>query len=88
MVSQPRLLDHLRLNFFLFLFSLVCVTGTARSAMEHGYDVVVVKDAIGDRDIPSLDGKSTTTASTLVEVVCTELSDFFSTVLVSSDIKV
>lgn len=37
--------------------------------MEHGYDVVVVKDAIGDRDIPSLDGKSTTTASTLVEIV-------------------
>lgn len=56
--------------------------------MEHGYDVVVVKDAIGDRDIPSLDGKSTTKAETLVDVVCTELSDFFSTILVASDVKV
>jgi hypothetical protein len=56
--------------------------------MEHGYDVVVVKDAIGDRDVPSLDGKSTTTAQSLVEMVCTELSDFFSTIVVSSEIKV
>jgi hypothetical protein len=67
---------------------LVCVTTTARAAMEHGYDVVIVKDAIGDRDIPSLDGKSTTKAETLVEGVCTELNDFFGTVLQAKDIKV
>ncbi|UZJ52414.1 hypothetical protein CBS101457_001734 [Exobasidium rhododendri] len=65
----------------------VCVTGTARSSMEHGYDVVVVKDAIGDRDIPSLDGKSTVTADTLVDMVCTELGDFCGTVVNSSEIK-
>ena len=72
----------------LTLASAVCVTGTARSAKEHGYDVVVVKDAVGDRHIPSLDGKSTVTAETLVDVVCTELSDFFATILASSAIKV
>jgi hypothetical protein len=54
--------------------------------MEHGYDVVIVKDAIGDRDIPSLDGKSTTSADTLVEMVCTELADFCSTVINSSEV--
>lgn len=65
----------------------VCVTGTARSAMEHGYDVVIVKDAIGDRAIPSIDGKSTVTASYLVDAVCTELADAIGTIVNVADIK-
>lgn len=67
--------------------SLVCVTGTARSAMELGYDVIIVKDAIGDRDIPSQDGKSTVTAETLVRTVCDELADAIGTVVESKDIQ-
>ena len=64
----------------------VCVTGTARSAMEHGYDVVILRDAIGDRDIPSSTGNGVTTAATLVSVVCDELADAFATILPTSAI--
>merc|ERR1712000_365903 len=34
----------------------VCVTMTSRQAMEHGYDVVIAGDAVGDRDIPGVKG--------------------------------
>ncbi|KAK4702973.1 hypothetical protein P7C70_g3246, partial [Phenoliferia sp. Uapishka_3] len=65
----------------------VCVTGTARSAMELGYDVIIVRDAIGDRDIPSADGKSVVTAASLVNTVCDELADAIGTVILSSEVK-
>ncbi|KAK4049118.1 hypothetical protein OIO90_005588 [Microbotryomycetes sp. JL221] len=65
----------------------VCITGTARSGMEHGYDVVVVKDAIGDRDVPSYDGKSVVSASTLVDTVCHELGDAIGTIVQSVEVK-
>jgi hypothetical protein len=56
--------------------------------MEHGYDVVIVKDAIGDRDVPSVDGKSVVSASYLVDAVCSELADAIGTIVQSSEIKV
>jgi len=59
----------------------VCVSSTTRSATEHGYDVTVVKDAIGDRDIPGA------TAEVLVETVCAELGDTFATILSAKDIQ-
>ncbi|ORY92866.1 Isochorismatase-like protein [Leucosporidium creatinivorum] len=65
----------------------VCTTGTARTGFELGYDVVVVKDAIGDRDIPSHDGSSVVKAETVVDVVCHELGDAIGTVVFSKDIK-
>jgi nicotinamidase-related amidase len=34
----------------------VCVSTTARAAAELGYDVVLARDAIGDRDIPGMTG--------------------------------
>ena len=40
----------------------VCVSSTARAGDELGYDISVVKDGIGDRDVPGA------TASQLVEV--------------------
>ena len=55
--------------------------------MEHGYDVVIVKDGIGDRDIPSSDSQSTVSASTLVDVVCHELGDAIGTIVHSVDVK-
>lgn len=35
----------------------VCVSTTAREAHQKGYDVIVVEDAIGDRDIPGATGE-------------------------------
>lgn len=55
--------------------------------MELGYDVVIVKDAIGDRDIPSHDGASVVKAETLVDVVSHELADAIGTVVLSKDVK-
>jgi nicotinamidase-related amidase len=40
----------------------VCVSTTARAGNELGYEVIVIEDAIGDRDIPGVD------AETLVKV--------------------
>jgi len=59
----------------------VCITGTARSGMEMGYDVVIVEDGIGDRHIPGVD------ADLLVKTVLAELSDAIGTVIHSSDIS-
>lgn len=53
----------------------VCVSTTARQAAERGYDVVLVEDAIGDRNIPGVK------AEELVKVVLAELADAFGTVL-------
>lgn len=78
---EPRVRAHPERHFA------VCVTGTARSAMEHQYDTVIVKDAIGDRDVPSADGKSVVEAKTLVDVVCHELADAIGTVVHTSDVK-
>lgn len=48
--------------------------------MEAGYDVVVVEDAIGDRDVPGATGTE------LVKMVLVELADAIATVVKSSDI--
>jgi nicotinamidase-related amidase len=58
----------------------VCITGTARSGMEHGYDVVIVEDGVGDRDIPGVK------ADLLVKTVLSELADAIGTVVHSSDL--
>jgi len=59
----------------------VCVSTTARSGNDLGYNVVLAKDAIGDRDIPGLSGSEAT------EATLKELSDAFGTVVQSSEIK-
>jgi len=53
----------------------VCVSTTARQAAERGYDVLVVEEAVGDRDIPG--GK----AEDVVAMVLAELGDAFGTVV-------
>jgi len=60
----------------------VCVSTTARVANELGYDVVVIEDAVGDRDIPGIGGREVT------DVVLKELGDAFATVTRSDGIKV
>ncbi|BFZ63320.1 hypothetical protein YB2330_004442 [Saitoella coloradoensis] len=59
----------------------VCITGTARSGMENGYDVVIVRDAVGDRDVPGAK------APELVKMVLTELADAIGTVVDSSEVR-
>ena len=41
----------------------VCVSTTAREAHQKGYEVLIVEDAIGDRDIPGASGAQVTKAS-------------------------
>ncbi|KAF3003664.1 hypothetical protein E8E13_008371 [Curvularia kusanoi] len=59
----------------------VCVSTTARQADQRGYDVIVVEDGIGDRDIPGFKGEE------LTKVTLGELGDIFATVLKSTEIK-
>jgi nicotinamidase-related amidase len=59
----------------------VCVSTTARQASQRGYDVVVVGDGIGDRDIPGVTGDE------LTKVTLAELGDVFATVVKSEEIK-
>merc|ERR1711988_42660 len=58
----------------------VCVTMTSRQAMEHGYDVVIAGDAVGDRDIPGVKGDE------LTRTVLAELADAIGTVVQSDEI--
>lgn len=59
----------------------VCVSTTARAGAELGYDVVIVEDAVGDRDIPGAK------AEEVVSMVMNELGDAFGPVLESSSIN-
>ncbi|KAH8594135.1 isochorismatase hydrolase-like protein [Bisporella sp. PMI_857] len=58
----------------------VCVSTTARQAAEKGYDVILVEDAIGDRDIPGVK------AEDLVKTVLAELADAFGSVVKADSI--
>lgn len=57
-----------------------CISTTAREAMQKGYQVILVEDAIGDRDIPGVKGEE------LTRVALAELADVFGTVVNSADI--
>ncbi|KAL4904636.1 hypothetical protein BDW74DRAFT_154303 [Aspergillus multicolor] len=59
----------------------VCVSTTARAGAELGYDVLVVRDAIGDRSIPGVE------ASVLVDVALSEVGDAFGTVVRAEEIR-
>ncbi|KAF7595583.1 hypothetical protein BBP40_005618 [Aspergillus hancockii] len=58
----------------------VCISTTARAGSELGYDVIIVGDAVGDRNIPGVD------ADQLVSVALSELADAFGTVVSSAEI--
>lgn len=59
----------------------VCVSTTARQADERGYDVLIVEDAVGDRDIPGAK------AADVVAMTLAELGDAFGTVVKSASIN-
>ncbi|KAL8834007.1 MAG: hypothetical protein Q9176_007699 [Flavoplaca citrina] len=58
----------------------VCISATSRIGAELGYDVSVVSDAIGDRDIPGAK------AGQLVDTVLAELGDVSATIVRSGDL--
>jgi len=55
----------------------MCVSATARSALDHGYGATVVASAVATRPLPSATGDGTIAAETVHEVAMTELSDRF-----------
>lgn len=59
----------------------VCVSTTARAGNEKGYDVIIPRDAVGDRNIPGVK------AEDLVETALCELADAFATVLSAEEIR-
>ncbi|KAI9149066.1 Secreted isochorismatase effector Isc1 [Paramyrothecium foliicola] len=59
----------------------VCVSTTARQAADQGYDVIVPRDAVGDRHIPGVDAKQ------LTEVALHEIGDAFGTIVNSTEIN-
>lgn len=59
----------------------VCVSTTARDGARFGYDVAVVSDGIGDRDIPGASGDEVT------KMVLLELADAFATIVTSDQIQ-
>lgn len=58
----------------------VCISNTSRAGAELGYDVSVLSDGIGDRDIPGA------TAKQLVDTTLAELGDVSATVIRSKDL--
>ncbi|ORY16397.1 Isochorismatase-like protein [Clohesyomyces aquaticus] len=64
----------------------VCISTTAREAAQLGYEVVLVEDAIGDRDIPGLSGV-TLNGDEVTRMALVELADVFGTVVHSRMVK-
>ncbi|KAL2037080.1 hypothetical protein N7G274_010207 [Stereocaulon virgatum] len=58
----------------------VCISGTSREGFERGYDMTVLSDGIGDRDIPGASAKQ------LVDTTLAELADVSATVISSKDL--
>lgn len=55
----------------------MCVSATARSALDHGYMATVVAGACATRPLPSATGDGVLSAETIHEVAMAELSDRF-----------
>ena len=63
----------------------MCVSSTARAALDHGYRVTVAADACGTRDLPDRHG-GIIAAGLLHEVALAELSDRFAVIARTSDL--
>jgi nicotinamidase-related amidase len=65
----------------------MCVSATARSALDHGYGVTVASDAAATRDLPDPLGGPDLPAAQIHRVALAELADRFATVACVADIK-
>jgi nicotinamidase-related amidase len=62
----------------------MCVSATARSALDHGYRSIIIADGCATRDLPDGQG-GTIAAETVHRVALAELADRFATVVASLD---
>jgi nicotinamidase-related amidase len=62
----------------------MCVSATARSALDHGYHATVIADACATRDLPDGQG-GVVAAATVHRVALAELADRFATVVSTLD---
>ncbi len=75
-----RVAETGRMNIVLCGFMThMCVSSTARAALDLGYRTTIVEAACGTRDLPDRDG-GVVAASTLHSVALTELSDRFAVI--------
>jgi nicotinamidase-related amidase len=65
----------------------MCVSATARSALDHGYGVTVASDAAATRNLPDPLGGPDLTAEQIHRAALAELADRFATVARVADIK-
>jgi nicotinamidase-related amidase len=65
----------------------MCVSATARSALDHGYSVTVASDAVATRNLPDPLGGPELPAEQINRVALAELADRFATVARAVDIK-
>jgi nicotinamidase-related amidase len=65
----------------------MCVSATARSALDHGYGVTVVSDAAATRNLPDPLGGPDLPAEQIHRIALAELADRFATVARVADIK-
>lgn len=59
----------------------MCISATARSALDHGYRAAVVGSACADRDLPDPASNGTILAADLHRITMAALNDRFATVL-------
>jgi nicotinamidase-related amidase len=65
----------------------MCVSATARSALDHGYSTTVVADAAATRALPDSLGGPDIPAAQLHRTALAELADRFATIARTADIK-
>jgi len=65
----------------------MCISATARSALDHGYRTTVVADAVATRDLPDALGGAALKAADINRVALAELADRFATIARVSDLK-
>lgn len=65
----------------------MCVSSTARAALDLGWQSAVVSDATATRDLPSPTGGPTVSAAALQEASLAALSDRFAVIARSADIR-
>lgn len=59
----------------------MCVSATARNAIDHGYRGVVVNAACADRDLPDPTGSGTIPAAEMHRITMAALNDRFALVI-------
>lgn len=65
----------------------MCVSATARSAVDHGYTVTVAADAAATRDLPDPLGGADLAAADIHRTALAELADRFAVIAQTADIE-